>query len=777
MKMDWNWKHLSVKWKVYFMFTVTFLVVVNMGIFYSYSLNSASQDAEVINALGRQRMLSQAMAKSALGYASSQSRKETIQQQIFDLDTYITQMRGVYAQKVVGPAKSKGLDISMNPDREKHPAIPFPATYTRLVNEKFGKGRDFGIDIISDRPINREKNLKSDLDREAFAFLSQSPEKLFTKIEEKDGRLNMILYSSDRATVEACASCHTAMTGRQFQVGDMLGIRKYKLRFANDIAVGRSELFATMKEYEAARDVFVKTLEAVKVGGAYPTDLSLTATNYTERVPEPSFQNKVAEVESVFEEFQARVDAMVQAKVNSDSYRKAKMDILIYSNQLRKASNELVGSYKDYTESEQGTIRWIVNGSILLTMLLLVGMAYYLTRMVIQPMQRISGVLEETSKGKLSQERLTVRSRDEVGILNQSCNDMFDELNRYMKRSEDILNGRLDFDGGALAGEFQTSLDSMMEQAQAKLLAEEREKEVNAQQAKVLEEKIEAEKREKAFTDKLKQVLEKVALNANVLASASEELTATSQQMASSAEQTSAQASTVSQSSEQVSKNVQEVATGAEEMAASIKEIALNANEAAKVTSEAVKIADTTNKAITRLGESSAEIGQVIKVITSIAEQTNLLALNATIEAARAGEAGKGFAVVANEVKELANQTAKATEDISQKIQDIQGNTGGAIDEIGKITGIINQINDIANTIASSVEEQTATTNEMSRSVNEASMGTGNIVTNISGVAEAAQGTSDGASDTQRAAGELSLMASELQAVVSEFNENQMSVS
>ncbi len=772
MKKDWYWKHLSVKWKVYLMFFVTFLVVVNLGIFYSYSLNSAQKDADVIDALGRQRMLSQAMGKSALGYASSQSRKETIQQQIFDLDTYITQMRGVFAQKVVGPAKKIGLDISMNPGKEKHPAIPFPATYTRLVNEKFGQGREFQIDIVSDQPINKTKNLKTDMDREAFAFLKQSPEKLFTKMQEKDGKLNMYLYSADRATVEACASCHTAMTGRQFRIGDMLGIRKYKLRFANDIAVGRSELYATMKEYETARDVFGKTLDAVKMGGAYPTDLTLTKSKTTEQISEPLFQSKANEVETIFKEFQSRVDTLANAKVNSDTYRKAKMDILVMANQLRKASDELVNHFKIYTEAGQGTIRWVVNGSIFLTMFLLFGMAYYLTRMVIQPMKKISGVLEETSKGKLNQERLPVRSRDEVGILNKSCNDMFDELNRYMKRSEDILSGRLEYDGQPSAGEFQTSLDSMMEQARAKLEAEEREKEVSKQQALALEEKIEAEKREKAFTEKLKQVLEKVALNANILASASEELTATSQQMASSAEQTSAQANSVSQSSEQVSKNVQEVATGAEEMAASIKEIALNANEAAKVTSEAVKIAETTNNAITRLGESSAEIGQVIKVITSIAEQTNLLALNATIEAARAGEAGKGFAVVANEVKELANQTAKATEDISQKIQDIQGNTGGAIDEIGKITGIINQINDIAGTIASSVEEQTATTNEMSRSVNEASNGTGAIVNNISGVAEAAQGTSDGASDTQRAAGELSAMASELQTIVSEFKDN-----
>jgi methyl-accepting chemotaxis protein len=192
--------------------------------------------------------------------------------------------------------------------------------------------------------------------------------------------------------------------------------------------------------------------------------------------------------------------------------------------------------------------------------------------------------------------------------------------------------------------------------------------------------------------------------------------------------------------------------------------------QAAKVTADAVEVAESTNHSILRLGESSSEIGQVISVITSLAEQTNLLALNATIEAARAGEAGKGFAVVANEVNELANQTAQATEDISRKIGDIQTNTTGAVDDIGRITAIINQINDISNTIASSVEEQTATTAEMARSVNEASQGTNNITMNITGVAEATKDTSKGAMEAQKSAADLNKMADQLKAIVEEFN-------
>jgi methyl-accepting chemotaxis protein len=269
--------------------------------------------------------------------------------------------------------------------------------------------------------------------------------------------------------------------------------------------------------------------------------------------------------------------------------------------------------------------------------------------------------------------------------------------------------------------------------------------------------------------DAIVEPLKVTAHNSTALASSAEELTAVSQQMAGNAEETATQANIVSAASEQVSKNVQAVASGGEQMQSSIREIAKNANEAARVAKNAVNVAHITNETVAKLGDSSTEIGNVIKVITSIAQQTNLLALNATIEAARAGEAGKGFAVVANEVKELAKQTARATEEISQKIEAIQGDTKAAVQAIGEIGTIINQINDISNSIASAVEEQTVTTNEINRSMAEASKGVNDITKNISGVAMAAKDTTQGATDTQKAARELSEMASRLQAAISRF--------
>jgi methyl-accepting chemotaxis protein len=229
---------------------------------------------------------------------------------------------------------------------------------------------------------------------------------------------------------------------------------------------------------------------------------------------------------------------------------------------------------------------------------------------------------------------------------------------------------------------------------------------------------------------------------------------------------TAEQATTTAGAGEQVSENVGTVATAVDELSSSIQEIARSSSDASRVATEAVEAAEATNRNIAQLGGSSAEIGKVLEVITAIAEQTNLLALNATIEAARAGEAGKGFAVVAGEVKELAKETATATEDISARIAAIQVDTDEAVAAIATIGDIIGRIADMQTTIASAVEEQTATTDEIARSIREAALGASGIADGATAVALAAGRTSEGATQSQVAAAELRRVAAELEALV-----------
>ena len=299
------------------------------------------------------------------------------------------------------------------------------------------------------------------------------------------------------------------------------------------------------------------------------------------------------------------------------------------------------------------------------------------------------------------------------------------------------------------------------------------------------------------MTGRLADILKNIASGASTLANSSTELSATATQLAggaeesthqsgavaSAAEQMSANMGSMAAATEQMTANVKTVASATEEMTASIGEIAKNAEQASTVAGEAAQMAQTSNQTISQLGSAADEIGKVIEVIQDIAEQTNLLALNATIEAARAGDAGKGFAVVATEVKELAKQTAEATEDIRGRIEGIQGSSTQAVESIGQITDVIQQGNEISQTIASAVEEQSVTTKEIAENVTQTSSAaetvsagvaqsasaSKEISQNIVGVDQAARQTSQGAQQAQTAGEELSRLAEELQSLVGQF--------
>jgi methyl-accepting chemotaxis protein len=269
--------------------------------------------------------------------------------------------------------------------------------------------------------------------------------------------------------------------------------------------------------------------------------------------------------------------------------------------------------------------------------------------------------------------------------------------------------------------------------------------------------------------DTLSSTMTEITATAQVLAGSSEELSAVATQLSAGAEESAAQAQVVSAAAEEISANIGTVAAAGEQMTSAIGEIATSTADASATAASAVAAAEGAGQILQRLSASSREIGDVVKLITSIAEQTNLLALNATIEAARAGEMGKGFAVVAGEVKELAGQTARATESITARVGATQTDVREAAAAIDGIGDVITRIDALQATIAAAVEEQSATTGEMVRNVGEVSAGSQEIALNISGVASAAGQTTSGAQQTATTAAEVSRAASRLQELTAAF--------
>ncbi|TWG14056.1 methyl-accepting chemotaxis protein [Actinoplanes teichomyceticus] len=356
------------------------------------------------------------------------------------------------------------------------------------------------------------------------------------------------------------------------------------------------------------------------------------------------------------------------------------------------AANQRVLDGKAFDDTANRT-RTLVLAALALALLLGVSCALFVARLIIVPLRRVSGVLDQVAAGDLTGDP-GVHQRDELG-------HMADSL--------------------------------------------------------------------RAATASLRQTVADLTAHSESLSVEAGALAETSRLSAGSAEQGARQAATVADSAATMSLNIQTVAAGSEEMGASIREISESATQAVQVANRAVEVTANTSAVMAKLGESSAEIGNVIKVITAIAEQTNLLALNATIESARAGEMGKGFAVVASEVKELSQETARATEDIGQRVAAIQADTQGAVAAIEEISEIIGRINEFQTTIASAVEEQTVTTNEMSRNVGEAAEAGVRVADTITDVASSVQQTTVGVAEADRAATHLAGMSADLRRIVERF--------
>lgn len=331
-----------------------------------------------------------------------------------------------------------------------------------------------------------------------------------------------------------------------------------------------------------------------------------------------------------------------------------------------------------------------------------------------------------------------------------------DQIQNHAWDKQPVLSNKRTDEFGTVARALEQTRDALS-------AGERREAEVKAAEGQ------QSEQRRKERMRMAEQFETSVGSVVEVVSAASKEMQTTAQSVSSTAEQTSQQSTNVAAAAEEASTNVQTVASAAEELTSSISEISRQVSQSTQIAGAAVAEVDGANQKVQGLAEAAKKIGEVVALITDIADQTNLLALNATIEAARAGEAGKGFAVVASEVKNLANATAKATEEISTQIGGIQGATEEAVQAIGSIGGIINQINEISSAIAAAVEEQGAATQEIARNVEQAAQGTTEVSSNISQVTQAASETGSSATQILDAAGEMSRQSGTLQGEVDKF--------
>ncbi len=466
-------KNFSIQYKVYGIFFLLLFVMFCSAFIIFESIDKAKEDAKLLNALGRQRVLVETMSKSAQSYVVAKNRRKAIEEQVFSLNQYITEMRKTYTQEVIVPAQKANLEISMEKFDGTHITLPFPASFTRMVNEKFDKYSSLKIDIISEQPVNPLKGLISELDHEASSYLKENPDKIFSKVFERDKKLLVGFYTADKATTTACASCHSQIRNTTVKIGDTLGIRKYQVVYAENVAVGRFELDAGLDEYETAKKIYQQTLMAIKSGGEYPLDMAATTMHRIDPIRDLKIIETIKETEYKLQEFSSTIGQLVNLSFSHPVFREAALKIVKDTDELLNLSNDLVNRYTEIANRNQKNISRATAFSWLFALVSLAGTALFLTRTVIKPVRRISAVLSETAQGNLSQEILAVRSKDEIGMLHKSCNVLTRGLQKFIRASEEILSGKTLENKFGLPGEFQDSIERMLTQARERKRAEE----------------------------------------------------------------------------------------------------------------------------------------------------------------------------------------------------------------------------------------------------------------------------------------------------------------
>ncbi len=417
---------LALKTKLAIVIVAMVVVTTFLGATVYYSLEKGNDDADVVNAAGRQRMLSQAMSKSVLSYSSTRGALQGIQTQIFELSRYITNMRQVYSTTVTRPAKQAGMLVSAHPEAETMPALPLPATFTRLVGEAFKVGGNVEVDVIAKEPLNPEQGLRDEIDRQAFEAILADPEKIFSQDVERDGKLYLRFYAADRATSELKG-------GYPYKIGDVMGVRRFSVLFAKNPAVGRARLTPNLDEYETSLQVFSRTLAAFKSGGAVPADLEMRNSFHFPGVGDSEQRSKISEIEGKFKDFTDSVDRLLGAQVGSDDYWLAQREVPNLANELRRTSDELTSLFSNAAHINQTNVRLAVGVMVVVTIIAFLGLYFLLSRVVLTPLAEMARVADRIAEGDLTQRLQTDRS-DEVGRLFGALDAMSQNLNHMLAK-------------------------------------------------------------------------------------------------------------------------------------------------------------------------------------------------------------------------------------------------------------------------------------------------------------------------------------------------------
>ncbi len=747
---------LTIKFKMLSVFATIAIVSLISTITVISMVSEAEEDAARLNALGRQRMLTQAMAKSVLGFSMAKGRQRTILQQIDDLNRYVTKMRGTYTKTVVKAAKQGKWPISMTPLADPHPSVPFPATFTRLVNQGFGSDANISMEIISERPLNANQGLKDEVDRTANEAIKNDPGKIhISKPLETEKGLFIHYYTADRAVAQGCADCHTRMSGTPFKLNDLLGIRRYVYRFSEDIPLGMRELNPSLKEYKNAREIFSQTLAAMKRGGQYPLDMEMTRMGRITAIEDPESQDKIAEIEKNFDALIHVIDSMFAAEVGSTTYRQARMNILTESNRLRTSSDDLVNIYQALANEKQRTVHWATMITGLLLIGIVIGATLFLNANVIQPIGTISAILRKVGDGDFTVS-IDLKKADEIGLARQALKRLVEQLRGSfgsIKGVSETLNI------------FSDSLKSVSTDIRSTSTKLEQNSATSSTAAEAMRGTMtDVSGASKRATDDLNSMAlaaEESSRNMTTISAAAEEASTNLNSIASASEQATTNLSAIQEAASRNQDGVVNVSQSVQEIASALEGIRTLCMDASDKSRNAVQNVNDNQGVVDKLNQSVTDVGQAVGMIKAIADQTNMLALNASIEAAGAGEAGAGFAVVANEVKELANQTRKATDVIAGKIRDIQSNANEMNELVSGISTIIQDIGESNGDILQAVNEQgestrsisTAMANvssdnqEVTRRIGEAFDGINEVTRNVSeisaGIAEVTQNVGD----------------------------------